>query len=245
MTQEVPLILSDGTSSYIYGPGGLPIEQISSGGTVTYLHHDQQGSTRLLTGSTGTVTGSTTFDAYGNKTGSTGGSSTPLGYDGQYTSSDTGLIYMRARTYDPTTAQFLTVDPIAPLTRAEYNYAKDDPSNYADPSGLLFGIPGTPSTTEVVEGVLVKSLSRAAGAVATVASVVAAGCAVVAAPSGVGEVVCGAVGGVAVVSGGLATAGDTYLAAVGASRRDRRSSMRSVSVRGRLVRGLRASETRS
>ena len=38
--------------SYIYGPYGLPVEQISSGGTVTYLHHDQQGSTRLLIGST-------------------------------------------------------------------------------------------------------------------------------------------------------------------------------------------------
>ncbi|MBA3808277.1 MAG: RHS repeat protein, partial [Solirubrobacterales bacterium] len=66
MTEALPLILSDGTNSYIYGPGGLPVEQINSGGTVSYLHHDQQGSTRLLTGSTGTVTGSTTFDAYGN-----------------------------------------------------------------------------------------------------------------------------------------------------------------------------------
>jgi hypothetical protein len=28
---------------YIYGPGGVPVEQITSGGTVTYLHHDQQG----------------------------------------------------------------------------------------------------------------------------------------------------------------------------------------------------------
>ena len=56
------------------------------------------------------MTGSTTFDAYGNKTGTTGTSTTPLGYDGQYTSTDTGLIYMRARTYDPATAQFLSVD---------------------------------------------------------------------------------------------------------------------------------------
>ena len=58
MTEGLPLILSDETNSYIYGPGGIPVEQVSSGGTVTYLHHDQQGSIRLLTGSTGTVTGS-------------------------------------------------------------------------------------------------------------------------------------------------------------------------------------------
>jgi len=114
MTEGLPLILSDTTNSYIYGPGGLPVEQISSGGTVTYLHHDQQGSTRLLTGSTGTVTGKCTYSAYGTPTCE--GTTTPLGYDGQYTSSDTGLIYMRARVYDPATAQFLTVDPVAGLT---------------------------------------------------------------------------------------------------------------------------------
>jgi hypothetical protein len=52
---------------YVYGRDVIGLEQISSG-TITYLHHDQQGSTRLLTGSTGTVTGSTTFGAYGNTT---------------------------------------------------------------------------------------------------------------------------------------------------------------------------------
>ncbi len=137
-TTSLPLILNDSTNSYIYGPSGLPIEQISSSGTVTYLHHDQQGSTRLLTGSTGTVTGSTTFDAYGNKTGSTGTSTTPLGYDAQYTSSDTGLIYMRARVYDPSTAQFLSVDPIEAISRAPYNYAGDNPVTYGDSVGLLW-----------------------------------------------------------------------------------------------------------
>lgn len=121
-------------------------EQISSGGTVTYLHHDQQGSTRLLTGSTGTVTGSTTFDAYGNKTGSTGTTTTPLGFDGQYTNSDTGLIYLRARTYDPATAQFLSVDPLAAITRAPYNYAGDNPVNASDPTGLI-------SLEEIGEGI--------------------------------------------------------------------------------------------
>jgi hypothetical protein len=43
---------------------------------------------------------------------------------------------MRARVYDPTTAQFLTVDPAEAITGAPYNYAGDSPLNYADPSGL-------------------------------------------------------------------------------------------------------------
>ncbi len=135
MAEELPLVLSDTTNSYIYGPGGQPIEQISNGGTVTYLHHDQQGSTRLLTGSTGTVTGKCTYGAYGTPT-CEGATTTPLGYDAQYTSSDTGLIYMRARVYDPATAQFLTVDPFVAVTGAPYNYAGDNPLNHADPRGL-------------------------------------------------------------------------------------------------------------
>jgi RHS repeat-associated protein len=153
MSEGLPLILNDGANSYIYGLGGLPVEQISSGGTVTYLHHDQQGSIHLLTGSTGTVTGSTTFDAYGNKTGSTGSSITPLGYDAQYTSSDTGLIYLRARVYDPATAQFLSSDPLKAITGEPYAYAGDNPLNASDPTGLIFGISGTPSWEELGEGV--------------------------------------------------------------------------------------------
>ncbi|HEV3319322.1 MAG TPA: RHS repeat-associated core domain-containing protein [Solirubrobacteraceae bacterium] len=120
---------------YAYGPNNLAVEQISSGGTVTYLHHDQQGSTRLLTGSTGTVTGKCTYDAYGTPT-CEGTGTTPLEYDGQYTSTDTGLIYLRARTYDPATAQFVSVDPFVSITGAPYSYASDNPLNYGDASGL-------------------------------------------------------------------------------------------------------------
>ncbi len=123
-------------NSYIYGPGDLPFEQINnSTGTVLYLHHDQQGSTRLITGSTGKTEATFTYGPYGELTGSTGTATTPLGYDGQYTSSDTGLIYLRARVYDPKTAQFLSVDPRVAVTGEPYVYALDDPLNRIDPSG--------------------------------------------------------------------------------------------------------------
>jgi RHS repeat-associated protein len=127
-------IVSSGADSFVYGPGDLPFEQINSSGTVTYLHHDQAGSTRLLTGSTGTVTGKCTYSAYGTPT-CEGTATTPLGYDGQLTSSDTGLIYLRARVYDPATAQFLSVDPAVMSTQEPYAYASDNPTNAADPSG--------------------------------------------------------------------------------------------------------------
>jgi len=123
------------TMTYVYGRRQTAIEQINNTtGTVDYLHHDQAGSTRLLTGSTGTVTGKCSYSAYGTPT-CEGTATTPLGYDGQYTSSDTGLIYLRARVYDPATAQFLTVDPVASLTREPYVYAVDNPVNLGDPTG--------------------------------------------------------------------------------------------------------------
>jgi RHS repeat-associated protein len=132
----VPSLLSNGAYSFIYGPAGLPVEQINNTtGTVQYLHHDQQGSTRLLTGSTGKVEGKCSYSAYGTLD-CEGTATTPLGWDGQYTSADTGLIYMRHRVYDPSTAQFLTVDPLVVVTHEPYVYAGDNPINYRDRSGL-------------------------------------------------------------------------------------------------------------
>lgn len=134
--EELPLLLSDGTNNYIYGPGGMPAEQINNTtGTVLYLHHDQQGSTRLLTGSAGAKEASFTYDSYGNTTGTTGTAKTPLGYDGQYTSSDVGLIYLRARAYDSTTGQFMSVDPKVTATSERYGYANDNPVNEGDLTG--------------------------------------------------------------------------------------------------------------
>ena len=52
----------------------------------------------------------------------------------------TGLQYLRARYYDPGTAQFLTRDPLAQLTRQPYAYAGDNPLNGADPTGLDCGL---------------------------------------------------------------------------------------------------------
>lgn len=136
-TAALPTLLADATSSYIYGPGAMPVEQINNGtGAVQYLHHDQQGSSRVISGATGTVESTYSYDAYGNTAGHTGAATTPLGFDSQYTSSDTGLIYLRARTYDPATSQFLSGDPVTGLTRSPYNYVYDNPANLGDPSGL-------------------------------------------------------------------------------------------------------------
>jgi RHS repeat-associated protein len=130
-----PLLLSDGTNYYVYGPEGQPIEQIASE-SPTWLHHDQAGSTRLLTSQAGTVSGAYSFTPFGETEGHTGTATSSLLYDGQYTSPDAGLIYLRARVYDPATAQFMSVDPLMQATGEPYGYAEENPVNRDDPGGL-------------------------------------------------------------------------------------------------------------
>jgi RHS repeat-associated protein len=138
----LPLLLSDGANSYIYGPGGTPIEQVSSAGTPSYLLVDQLGSTRALTNSSGAVTATFTYDAWGNLTGSTGSATTPFMYAGQYLDPTTGLYYMQARWYDPSTGEFLSVDPAFNATLDAYGYSDENPLDATDPSGLMLSAGG-------------------------------------------------------------------------------------------------------
>ncbi|HST68755.1 MAG TPA: RHS repeat-associated core domain-containing protein [Solirubrobacterales bacterium] len=132
----LPLLLNDDVNSYVYGPYGLPITQIDGEEKPTYLHHDQLGSTRLLTDGAGEVSASFTYTAYGQLAAKAGTAATPLGYAGQYTDAETGLQYLRARFYDPATAQLLTRDPMEGLTGQPYAYASSNPLHYSDPTGM-------------------------------------------------------------------------------------------------------------
>ncbi len=137
--EDMSQILSDGTNSYIYGPGGMPVEQVANDNTVTYLHHDQLGSVRIMTDSTRAVVGTYTYDAYGATTAKTGAATTPMRYAGQYADDESGLYWMRARYYDASTGQFTSRDPIITLTRSPYAYAGGNPLNATDPGGLWWG----------------------------------------------------------------------------------------------------------
>ena len=139
----MPLLLQEApanqpTTKYIYGAGDVVIEQLT-GSTPTYLHQDQLGSTRALTNQAGIVVGTETYDSYGNPTISTGTVTSPFGFSGQYRDAESGLTYLRARYYDPTTAQFLSRDPLVATTRSPYAYVAGDPLNGTDPSGLCWG----------------------------------------------------------------------------------------------------------
>lgn len=102
--------------------------------------HDQRGTTRMITDNVGNVIASYFYGPYGQNPAATGAASVlqnnPFTYEGQYTDTESGFVYLRARYYDPGTGQFLSVDPAVNVTGQPYAYAGDDPVNQSDPLGL-------------------------------------------------------------------------------------------------------------
>jgi RHS repeat-associated protein len=76
------------------------------------------------------------YDAYGNLTTASGTATTPLLFQGQYYDQALGAYDLRARWYDPGSAQFLSVDPLVAATETPFGYAGGDPVNFSDPTGL-------------------------------------------------------------------------------------------------------------
>jgi RHS repeat-associated protein len=139
------------------------VEQIDASGKVVYYHQDQLGSTRALTDQAGTTVATSTYDAYGKTTASTGSVTTPFGFAGEYTDAESGLQYLRARYYDPATAQFLTRDPLVAQSGQPYAYANNSPLNFTDPSGQIAWLAVVPLVWGAIElgGAVIDGVSTA------------------------------------------------------------------------------------
>ncbi|WP_160175208.1 PKD domain-containing protein [Ruegeria halocynthiae] len=88
--------------------------------------------------STGAVAADYDYDAFGTQTQTVNTIEQRYGYTGREQDYETGLIYYRARHYDPATGQFIQRDPIgfAAGDLNLYAYTWNDPYNWTDPSGL-------------------------------------------------------------------------------------------------------------
>jgi RHS repeat-associated protein len=145
---QAPQLLMDSGSAYVYTGRSTPAEQVNlSSGSITYLMSDSLGSVRGTVSSSGSLTGTTSYDAWGRPLTSGGlTASTPFGYAGYYTD-PTGLLYLVNRYYDPASGQFLSVDPAVSETGQPYQYANDDPTTVTDPSGMCPYISSNPRET--------------------------------------------------------------------------------------------------
>lgn len=120
-----------------------------TGGTVTYVYTDPQGTPLAEADASGNITATFEYTPYG--TYAPQGTSTPgpapkgPGYTGHVNDPDTSLVYMQARYYDPATGRFLSTDPKevvagSAFTFSRYAYANDNPVVNLDPDGRETGI---------------------------------------------------------------------------------------------------------
>jgi RHS repeat-associated protein len=119
-----------------------------TGGTVTYVYTDPQGTPLAETDASGNITATFDYTPYGtyapNGTSTPGPNPNGPGYTGHVNDPETNLVYMQARYYDPATGHFLSVDPVAPTSGNtpsfnRYAYANNNPILNVDPNGRETG----------------------------------------------------------------------------------------------------------
>ncbi len=128
------------TTWYVWGQGGNERDQIlyeTSASGRKWYGTDALGSVRQTYDDAGNVLSKRTWTPFGIEQGTYQGNT--IGYAGEWQDS-TGLIYLRARWYDPQQGRFLSRDPwdgdlTSPQTLNPYAYAHNQPTRYTDPSG--------------------------------------------------------------------------------------------------------------
>ena len=112
-------------------------------GEKKYIHPDVLGGTAATTNAAKSPE-RTRYAPYGSAWGHT--PKNEIGYTGHKQDSDTGLVYMQARYYDPVIGRFYSNDPIDSITHMgtengihgfnRYSYANNNPYKYVDPTGM-------------------------------------------------------------------------------------------------------------
>ena len=129
--------LSDGSNTYLYGLGRIAQQNVVGR---QYYQPDALGSVRQLVNAAGTVIQARSYEPFGKQLSAAGNPLTKYAFTGEW-QDPTGLIFLRARYYDPYLNQFIQRDPIVPdysnpQNLNAYSYVRNNPVNLTDPSGL-------------------------------------------------------------------------------------------------------------
>lgn len=155
-------------TTYYYHDGIRPIWETNSAGAMTaqydrdifgnllsrrdsanvrhYFHFDGLGSTTALTNTSGTVSATMLYDAWGNQRAVTGSGHGNYRFTGAERDTTTSLYHMGARFYDPVIGRWLSEDPVQdkpfePATLNFYAYVENNPLIHVDPTGKVLIIP--------------------------------------------------------------------------------------------------------
>lgn len=136
--EESASINSTPSQLYTYGLHLISIRE--SSGATHFYGFDGNGNTRFLTSSSGAITDTYLYDAFGDAITSTGTTTNVYRFAGEQFDPNCGFYYLRARFVNPNTGRFLSVDSQAgdmedPITLHRYLYCRANPVNLVDPSG--------------------------------------------------------------------------------------------------------------
>ena len=142
---------SDDKDTTFYTYGLDLISMTNPRGKEFYYHYDGLGSVRSLSDGKESIKAIYSYDAFGQIRKELGHVDNDFLFTGEQMDDETGLIYLRARYYDPSTGRFITKDPFAGFisdtqSLNRYSYVKNNPGNFIDPFGLLEIFGGLSST---------------------------------------------------------------------------------------------------
>ena len=125
------------SARYDYGDDLVRMDR-SSG--VYYYLYDGLGSTRQLINTSGAVTDSYGYSAFGEMAAHTGSTVNPFLFNAQQFDGASGDYFLRARYYDQSNGRFISQDPFKgdpydPVSLHRYLYSGDEPVDYIDPGG--------------------------------------------------------------------------------------------------------------
>ncbi|MEM3555034.1 MAG: RHS repeat-associated core domain-containing protein, partial [Candidatus Micrarchaeaceae archaeon] len=129
--------------TYIFG--GIPVAvrllaQGETAGMLVYLHLDHLGSPVVATDGGGGVVAEVRYYPYGGMRVQIGEMPTTLNFTGQRLDAGVGLLYYRARYYDPMLGRFVQPDtiipgPVDPQNLNRFTYVRNNPLRSTDPTG--------------------------------------------------------------------------------------------------------------
>jgi RHS repeat-associated protein len=137
---------ADQMTTYVIA-NGMRIAKITSSGVQYYLP-DHLGSTQKVLDASRNTVFSTDYEPFGKPVAPSGSES--YKFTSEKHDDPTGLVYLRARQYDPEIGRFVSADPVLgslsrPQTLNRYAYVSNNPLSRIDPTGLYdCGYAGSP-----------------------------------------------------------------------------------------------------
>lgn len=127
--------------NYIYLNGAVVAKHNYTEGGLDFFHTDALGSVVAKTDVGGVLVSESRYTPFGLSSYSgSPGQSGDIGFAGDLEEHDTGLVYMKARFYDPSLGRFYSSDPVDfrvsdATSFNKYIYAANNPLKYIDPNG--------------------------------------------------------------------------------------------------------------